>query len=60
MLAPMAEIFDAPPTLHDASPADGAQAVVPRARLVLRFDRPMNPASVEQALRLEPPAAGAR
>ncbi len=52
-------IFDSPPTLHVASPADGAAGVAPRMRLTLRFDRPMNPRSVERALQITPPAAWA-
>jgi hypothetical protein len=52
-------LFDAPPALSDASPADRAAGVGPRARLTLHFDRPMNPRTVERALRFDPPAAWA-
>src|SRR5690348_2071999 len=49
--------FTATPALLAATPADGDAAVTPRTRLVLRFDGPMNPRSVERALMLRPAAA---
>lgn len=47
------------PRLLAAVPADGAAGVSPRARLALRFSEPMNPPSVERALRIEPPLRAA-
>lgn len=44
-----------PPTLVATIPAGGAAGVSPRDAAVLRFSVPMNPASVERALRFEPP-----
>jgi len=52
-------IFDSPPALLNASPADGANSIAPRTRVTLHFDRPMNPRSVVRALQLSPPAAWA-
>jgi alpha-2-macroglobulin len=43
-----------PATLRAAEPADGSQQVPVRARVVLHFDRPMNPRSVEAAFQLAP------
>jgi alpha-2-macroglobulin len=48
-------LFSPAPTLVDSDPGDGAADVSTRARLTLRFDRPMNPPSVEHALALAPP-----
>jgi hypothetical protein len=46
--------FDAPPALRNASPANGAGGVAPLSRIILRFDRPMNPRSAEHAIVLRP------
>jgi alpha-2-macroglobulin len=43
------------PRLLSVDPPDGAAAVSPRAVLSLRFSGPMNPPSVERALRIDPP-----
>ena len=43
------------PRLIAADPPDGASGVSPRSVLALQFSGPMNPPSVERALRLEPP-----
>jgi uncharacterized protein YfaS (alpha-2-macroglobulin family) len=48
-------VFSARPTLTGALPADGSIGVSPRARITLRFAMPMNPRSVERALRITPP-----
>ncbi|HWQ11151.1 MAG TPA: Ig-like domain-containing protein, partial [Roseiflexaceae bacterium] len=47
------------PRLAAADPPAGATGVSPRATVSLRFSTPMNPPSVERALRVEPalPAA---
>jgi hypothetical protein len=42
-----------PPVLLDVSPAPGESSVVPTTTLVLTFSQPMDPASVEAALRLD-------
>ena len=47
-------LFASPPSLLEATPPDGAGDVSPRARLTLRFSGPMNPRSVERAIRLDP------
>ena len=47
------------PSLAVADPPDGAADVRPRAAITLRFSAPMNRASVERALRIEPPTPGA-
>jgi hypothetical protein len=41
-----------PPVLLDVSPAPGASSIPPTSTLVLTFSQPMDPASVEGALRL--------
>ncbi len=43
-----------PPVLVATVPADGATRISPRDAAVLRFNVPMNPASVEGALQLDP------
>jgi len=50
--------FFARPRLIASAPAAGLTDVSPRARLHLTFDRPMDPASVEAALRTEPAVPG--
>jgi Tol biopolymer transport system component len=47
------------PRLVQVSPAPDAQSLSPRTRIRLTFNQPMNAASVEAALRIEPPVAGA-
>jgi hypothetical protein len=49
--------FAAAPILLAATPADGEAAVAPRTQLILRFDGPMNPRSVERAVLLRPATA---
>ncbi|WP_129627906.1 Ig-like domain-containing alpha-2-macroglobulin family protein [Candidatus Oscillochloris fontis] len=46
------------PALLQSTPADGAVGVLPRHELVLRFHGPMNRATTEAALRLDPPTPG--
>lgn len=46
------------PHVVDVSPAAGAQNASPRARVRIVFDQPMNTASVEAALQIQPPHAG--
>lgn len=46
--------FSAPPAVIAVSPPDGARDVTPRASITLQFSDPMNPPSVERALRIEP------
>ena len=47
-------LFSPTPALVDSDPHDGAADVATRARLTLRFNRPMNPRSVEGAIALAP------
>ena len=47
-------LFDRAPSLAGTVPADRAAGISPRARLTLRFDRPMNPRSVERAIAIAP------
>lgn len=47
------------PRLTAFRPAEGAQNASPRATIQITFDRPMDQASVESALRLEPALPGA-
>src|SRR5437762_2869585 len=47
--------LSARPALVSITPPDGASSVSPRARTTLRFNVPMNPRSVERALRIDPP-----
>jgi len=42
------------PMVVAVSPPDGARDVSPRAALTIQFNTPMNPPSVERALRIEP------
>jgi hypothetical protein len=42
------------PALRSAQPPNGAQDVPVRTRPALTFDQPMNPRTVERALRIEP------
>lgn len=46
------------PALVSADPPDGAADVRPRESITLRFSAPMNRASVEAALRVDPPTPG--
>lgn len=46
-----------PPALAGSVPADGAAGISPRGAAVLRFNVPMNPSSVERALRFDPPVS---
>ena len=46
------------PTLVALSPAASVADVVPRSSISLRFSRPMNRRSVEEALRINPPTLG--
>lgn len=48
-----------PPSLVAQGPAHGSSGVARASAVVLEFDRPMDPASVEAAFALAPPAAGA-
>lgn len=50
-------IFATTPELRASYPIPGATDIPPRTQLTLEFSTPMNPRSVERALRLEPPAA---
>lgn len=47
-------LFDEAPSLAASTPSGGAAGVSPRARLTIRFDRPMNPRSVERAIGVVP------
>ncbi|HEY1014832.1 MAG TPA: Ig-like domain-containing protein, partial [Herpetosiphonaceae bacterium] len=58
LLAPRLGLIG-PPRLEWSMPADGAANVLPRTPLRLIFSEPMDRASVEQALRVEPPLPGA-
>jgi hypothetical protein len=55
LILPLLE--SSPPALVQAIPADGAGGVLPRSRLTLRFNMPMNRRSVAGALRIDPPLA---
>lgn len=46
------------PRLVAVDPPDSAADVLPRSSITLRFSAPMNRASVEAALRIDPPAEG--
>lgn len=50
--------FFAVPRVVEVGPAPDAQEASPHARVVVAFDRPMNQASVEAALRTEPAQPG--
>ena len=52
-------VFFSLPQVMDLAPAPGAQFVSARAPIRLTFNRPMDHASVESALRLSPPVEGA-
>lgn len=45
------------PNLVASIPPSGLTEMPPRSRLTLRFDVPMNPRSVERAIRIDPPVA---
>lgn len=47
-------LLSASPAVVLTSPSDGARDVAPRASLTIQFSAPMNPPSVERALRIEP------
>lgn len=48
----------AAPNIVHVLPGEGAQSIDPQEALRVRFDLPMDRTSVEQAWRLDPPAAG--
>lgn len=50
-------LFAPSPALRASEPADGAGDVSVLADLLVQFDRPMNPRTVERAVRLIPPTA---
>jgi len=46
--------LSAAPSIVAVSPPDGARGVSPRTSITIQFSDPMNPPSVERALRIEP------
>lgn len=47
-------LLSATPAVVSVSPPDGSRDVSPRTAIIIQFRSPMNPASVERALQIEP------
>lgn len=48
-------LFSSAPVVQRIEPSDGSTDVLPRSQVQLQFSEPMNPRSVERALRIDPP-----